>query len=228
MKSTAESPHVRGLLKKFLLVCFSLVFLFQAQSSPPAFIVLNTASWGSGRMPADWQIKMNHGKPDISVCGETDSCLHLKSVKSSFALEHSVDVNPADMPYLTWHWKVAQLPGGGDFRRASTDDQAAQVLVAFTDRKILTYLWDTSAPKGTMQSASNIPLVHIFAVVCQSGAAETNKWIAESRNVAADYERAYGKPAPRVRGVRLQINSQHTGTTAESYFGEVAFRSVPQ
>ena len=176
----------------------------------------------------DWQIKMNHGKPDISVCNETESCLHLKSVKSSFALEHSVDVDPAEMPFLTWHWKVAQLPGGGDFRRAATDDQAAQVLVAFSDKRILTYIWDTSAPKGTMQSASNIPLVHIFAVVCQSGAADANQWVAESRNVAADYERAYGRPAPRVKGLRLQINSQHTGTIAESYFGEVAFRSTLQ
>jgi hypothetical protein len=79
-----------------------------------------------------------------------------------------------------------------------------------------------------MQSASHIPLVRITAVVCQSGTSEANKWITESRNVAADYERAYGKPAPRVKGLRLQINSQHTGSTAESYFGEVAFRSTPQ
>jgi hypothetical protein len=71
-------------------------------------------------------------------------------------------------------------------------------------------------------------LVHIFAVVCRSGAAEANQWMAESRNVAADYEHAYGKTAPRVTGLRLQINSQHTGTTAESYFGEVAFRSALQ
>jgi hypothetical protein len=152
----------------------------------------------------------------------------LKSEKSSFALEHRVDVDPHEMPYLTWRWKVAQIPSGGDFRHASTDDQAAQVLVAFDDKRILTYIWDSSAPKGTIQSASNIPLVRIYAVVCQSGTSEANKWISESRNVAADYERAYGKPAPRVRGLRLQINSQHTGTIAESYFGEVAFRSIQQ
>jgi len=176
----------------------------------------------------DWQIKMNHGNPNISVCTETESCLHLKSVRSSFALEHSVDVDPAQMPYLTWRWKVAQLPSGGDFRRASSDDQAAQVLVAFSDRHVLTYIWDSSAPKGTMQYASNIPLVRIFAVVCQSGAAEMNKWVAESRNIADDYHRAYGRIAPRVKGLRLQINSQHTGTVAESYFGEVAFRSMLQ
>ena len=90
------------------------------------------------------------------------------------------------------------------------------------------YIWDTNAPKGLAQSASSIPLVHVFAVVCQSGAAEANRWIAEKHNIAADYERAFGKPAPHVKGLRLQINSQHTGSVAESYFGEVAFRSTPQ
>jgi len=193
-----------------------------------AFIVLNTANWSSGRLPSDWMIKVNHGKPEISVCGDAESCLHLKSVKSSFGLEHKVDVELGEMPWLAWKWKVAQLPAGGDFRRASSDDQAAQILVAFDDKRILTYIWDSTAPKGSMQNASSIPFVHIFAVVCRSGQTEANQWVTETRNVAADYERAYGKPAPRVKGLRLQINSQHTGTVAESYFGEVAFRSTQQ
>ena len=215
-------------MKKLLSVGVFLIFLFQAHTSPLAFIVLNTANWGTGRLPSDWQIKMNHGQPDISLCKEAESCLHLRSVKSSFALEHAVDVDPSQMPFLTWKWKVAQLPAGGDFRYAAKDDEAAQVLVAFSDRRILTYIWDSTAPKGTMQDASNIPLVHIFAVVCESGARDANRWMMESRNLANDYERAYGKVAPRVKGLRLQINSQHTGTTAESYFGEVAFRSMLQ
>ena len=202
--------------------------VFQARTSQLAFIVLNTANWGAGRLPSDWQIKVNHGKPEISVCGQSDSCLHLKSVRSSFALEHSVDVDPSQMPFLTWRWNVAQLPAGGDFRHMSTDDQAAQVLVGFADRRILSYIWDSTAPKGSEQSAGNLPLLHVFAVVCESGVSQTNHWLGESRNVAADYQRAYGKPAPRVKGLRIQINSQHTGTTAESYFGEVAFRNVPQ
>ena len=215
-------------MKKLALVGTFLIFLFQARTSQLAFIVLNTGNWAAGRLPSDWMVNVNHGKPDLSVCDEGPSCLHLRSVKASFGLEHRVDVDPGKMPWLTWCWKVAQLPSGGDFRHASTDDQAAQVLVAFDDKRILTYIWDSSAPKGVMQHASHIPLVRIFAVVCQSGAGEANKWIAESRNVAADYERAYGKPAPRVSGLRLQINSQHTGSTAESYFGEVAFRNTPQ
>ena len=194
-----------------------------------ALIALDTANWPPGRMPSDWQIKVNHGKPEVSVCADPAApCLHLKSEKSSFALEHSVDVDPAQMPYLGWRWKVTELPRGGDFRHSLTDDQAAQVMVAFADRRVVSYIWDSTAPKGAAESAGFIPLVHVFAVVCESGEAGLNQWIAENRNLADDYQRAYGRPAPHVKGLRLQINSQHTGTTAESYFGEVAFRATPR
>lgn len=218
---------MRGLLKKLLILfCSVLVFIFQAYPAQLAFIVLNTAGWSVPSLPPDWQVKVNHGKPEISVCTEgPNSCLHMKSVKSSFSLEHGVDVDLAKLPVLTWKWKVAQLPSGGDFRRSATDDQAAQVLVAFDDHRILSYIWDTNAPKGSEQKTSFIPLIHVFSIVCETGPTDVNKWVAESRNVAADYERAYGRTAPHVKGLRLQINSQHTGTVAESYFGEVAFRS---
>jgi hypothetical protein len=224
-----ETAPQRGYLNKLLLACTISAFIFQAQTSPLAYIALNRQSLNPGKLPPDWQIKVSHGRPDVSTCSGPDGpCLHLKSASASFGLERSVDVDLALMPYLTWSWKVAQLPPSGDFRHASTDDQAAQVLVAFGDRHILSYIWDSTAPKGTVQSASFIPLVHVFDIVCQSGAADVNRWIAENHNVAADYQRAYGKPASRVKGLRIQINSQHTGATAESYFGEVAFRSAPQ
>jgi hypothetical protein len=217
-------------LKKLLLICTALLVTCQALPAQQlALLVLDTAGWRVGKMPADWQIRINHGKPDISVCAEHDrTCLHLKSAKASFALEHGLDIDPARLPYLTWNWKVTQLPVGGDFRKSGTDDQAAQLLVAFDDRRVISYIWDSSAPKGAEQKAGFIPLVHVFAIVCESGAADANRWIAESRNVAADYQKAYGRPAPHIKGLRIQINSQHTGTVAESYFGDVAFRSAPQ
>jgi len=215
------------LMKKLLFLCVIVVFAFQVGASQLAVVLLSASNLGSGRLPSEWSIKVNHGKPDVSVCNDPSDgpCLHLKSVKASFSLERGADVDLAQTPVLSWRWKVAQLPAGGDFRRAATDDQAAQVLVAFADRRVLTYVWDTTAPKGSAQSASSIPLVHIFATVCESGFAAANRWIEEKRNVAADYEKAFGRTAPRVKGLRLQINSQHTGTVAESYFGDVAFRN---
>jgi len=208
------------------------LFVLQSHASTPGLIVLDTrvpaAKAASHQIPAGWELKVNTGQPDITLADPDgqDAAFHFRSIRSSYALERAVDIDPAQMPYLAWRWKVTQLPRGGDFRHSSTDDQAAQVMVAFTDRKIITYIWDSTAPQGTMESASSIPLVHIFAIVCRSGGADINQWLQENRNVAADYQRAFGKPAPHVKGLRLQINSQHTGSTAESYFGEVAFRNA--
>jgi Protein of unknown function (DUF3047) len=197
--------------------------------SAMALIVLGGTNQGPGSLPSGWQVKEHSGKARITGCKENDGvCVHFTSLDSSFSLERSVEVDPADLPYLSWRWKVTHLPQAGDFRRVSTDDQAAQLLVAFSDRRVLSYIWDSNAPRGAMQSASAIPLVDVFAVVCESGSAEMNRWVSETRNVAADYERGFGKPAPRVKGLRLQINTQHTNSSAESYFGEVAFRSTPE
>ena len=194
-----------------------------------AMVILNATSAQPGRLPDGWQLKVNRGTPDVTLIGEpTGHVLRFKSHKSSFALERGVDVDISQFPLLSWTWKVSELPAGGDFRRSATDDQAAQVLVAFADRRILTYIWDSSAPKGAWQSASSLPLVHIFALVCRSGRTELNQWVPETHNLAEDYQRAYDRPPARVKGIRLQINSQHTGTSAESYFGDVSFRSAQQ
>ena len=200
-----------------------------ASNVPPlAFFVFDTRTARAGRLPEEWRIKVNRGTPEVRVIDETQGAvIQLKSRRSSFALERAVDIDPERLPYLTWRWKVATLPRGGDFRQATTDDQAAQILVAFTDRRILSYLWDSTAPKDTMQSATSIPLLHIFAVVCRSGPAELNQWLSESRNLSDDYQKAYGRRPPRLKGIRLQINTQHTGSSAESYFGDVAFRNAP-
>jgi len=213
-------------LRTLLFLCGSAIFAFETGAiAPLSLVVLDPAKSSAGRPPDGWELKVRSGQPDVSVTRDGASIvLHFKSVKSSVSLERDVDVDAARLPYLAWHWKVTQLPKGGDFRHSGTDDQAAQVLVAFDDRRILSYIWDTTAPQGTMENASAPPLVHIYAIVCRSGAAEANRWLPESHNIAADYLKAFGKSAPRVRGLRLQINSQHTGSAAESYFADLSFR----
>ena len=200
-----------------------------AGCSSLALLVFDTRIAQPGHVPDGWHVRVNRGVPDIEVIRDGQgNVLHLKSRAASFALERGLDIDPARYRYLAWRWKVTEVPGGGDFRHIGTDDQAAQVLVAFGDRHILAYIWDSSAPRDTFQSASNIPLIHLFALVCRSGRADLNQWLTEERDVAADYARAFGHaPAQHVKGIRIQINSQHTGASAESYFGDVGFRSTP-
>jgi hypothetical protein len=200
-----------------------------AASAPMAMVILNATSAPPGRLPEGWQLKVNRGVPDITLIGEpAGQVLRFKSRKSSFALERGVDVDIAQFPLLTWTWKVSELPAGGDFRSSSRDDQAAQVLVAFSDHRILSYIWDSSAPIGARQNTSSIPFIRIATLVCRSGRQELNQWLPESHNLAEDYQKAFDRPPVRVKGIRLQINSQHTGSSAESYFGDISFRSAQQ
>lgn len=214
-------------MRKFTFLVAGLLTALLAKPDVLAFLVLDTRLTQPGGLPDGWRIRVTRGTPDVSVVRDLPgTVLRFKSRSSSFGVERAVDVDPAQYPFLTWKWKVSELPRDGDFRHARTDDQAAQILLAFEDRRILCYLWDSTAPKNTMQSASAIPLLHIFAVVCRSGAAEANQWLSEGRNLADDYRRAFGDRAvPHIRGIRLQINTQHTGASAESYFGDVTFRN---
>jgi hypothetical protein len=204
-----------------------------------SFLFLSTAAGASGNrlviadfstgvdnkgVPQGWQLKERSGKADFSVVKDGDlNAVRFRSADTSFSLEREVKVDLKQFPVLTWKWKVTKLPVGGDFRRSKTDDQAAQLFLAFSRTKAIVYIWDTTAPQGTMGNAAAPFVMSIKAVVVRSGAADVGKWVTEVRNVYDDYKNLFGEEPPGVAGVRLQINSQHTETSAESYFADVVF-----
>jgi hypothetical protein len=75
-----------------------------------------------------------------------------------------------------------------------------------------------------MEDACALPFVTIKAIVVRSGPSETGRWITETRNAHEDYIRLFGHEPPQIGGIRIQINSQHTETSGESFFADVVFR----
>jgi Protein of unknown function (DUF3047) len=184
----------------------------------------SSAAPGSA-VPAGWELKEKSGKADFAVVKDGDvSAVRFRSSDTSFSLQKELKVDLKQFPVLAWKWKVTKLPVGGDFRKSKTDDQAAQLFIAFTKTKSIVYIWDTSAPQGLMEDTTPVPFMHVKVVVVRSGPAETGKWISETRNVYEDFKKLFGDEPPAVSGMRLQINSQHTGTSAESCFADVAFK----
>ncbi len=175
-------------------------------------------------VPKGWQVKEKSGKADFAVIKDGGThALRLRSAKTSFSIQKEVKIDLKQFPILTWKWKITDLPAGGDFRKSGTDDQAAQLFLAFSKTQAIVYIWDTTAPQGVIGNASAPFFMTIKAVVVRSGPSETGKWITEQRNVYEDYKKFFGSEPPQVNGVRLQINSQHTGTAAESFFADVVF-----
>jgi Protein of unknown function (DUF3047) len=133
-------------------------------------------------------------------------------------------------PFLEWEWKVTVPPAGGDFSSPDTDDQAAQLLVVFPKtfferRKIISYIWDPTAPQGTIASAAGPVYLNVKAIVVESGDDRIGRWIIEKRNVVDDFRVLYGEIPEHAVAIRLQINSQHTQSVAEAFWRTIRFTS---
>jgi hypothetical protein len=205
-----------------------LVILFSAVAWALDRVVVADFSNGVDEtgIPPGWQLKEKSGKAILKIIKHGDiHALWMRSANASFSLQKKVAVDLKQYPVLTWKWKVTELPKGGDFRKSETDDQAAQLFLAFSKTKALVYIWDTTAPQGIIDDAPAPPFMTIKAVVVRSGFEGAGKWITENRNVYEDYKKIFGEEPPLVAGVRLQINSQHTETSAESFFADVMFKN---
>ena len=218
------SMHMKWSASMLILLFAVLCAPSGALAADEGVVIADFSAWMAKGMPAGWELKTKSGTAWYEIKRDGNlAALHLKSADSSFSLQGEVSVDVKRYPVLSWKWKATQLPQGGDFRRSRTDDQAAQLFLAFTRTKAIVYIWDTTAPQGLMESTSPVPFMTVKVVVVRSGPADLGKWITETRNVYEDYRKLYGEEPPAVQGMRFQINSQHTGTSAESWFADVVF-----
>jgi Protein of unknown function (DUF3047) len=219
-----------------LLLGFSLTILAAAiavGAESPAIVVEDWSHQPQGRtgIPDGWS-GQSWGSPryDLTVVAEgADRVLHLKSRGDNSTISKEIKIDVKELPLLVWRWKVVALPQGGDCRRRATDDQAAQVYVVFprfptsARSRVIGYIWDTTAPPGTIVRSESSGLVTY--VVVRSGAAELGRWLTETRNVYDDFKRIYGEaPAESVGAVSVAIDSNDTRSSAESYIGAILFR----
>jgi len=185
-------------------------------------------------VPPGWAVKEFTGRADVEVVrADGRLAARLRSERTSFALHRDVVVELRELPYLTWSWKVAKLPAGGDVREAARDDQAAQVYVIFprwpsprTSSDVIGYVWDSRAPVGTRLKHPRADNVGI--VVVESGPGRLNEWRTYERNVAADYTALFGRQPSRVGKVAVMVDTNDTRGEADALFGDLIFSRTPQ
>ncbi len=140
-------------------------------------------------------------------------------------LDSSIDLKQT--PVLQWSWKVMALPAGGNACRKSTDDEAAQVYVAWlrapvpVRSRMIGYVWDSTAPPGTICKSEKMSAVTY--IVLRSGSDELGQWKTERRNVVEDFRAIYGKAPDNPSAVSLSIDSDDTGSSADSLIGPIVF-----
>jgi DUF3047 family protein len=184
---------------------------------------------GKTQALAEWDKPIHFGTGSWNVVDDAENqAIKLRTESSSFALEKSITVDLEQTPYLEWEWKVTVPPTGGDFSSPATDDQAAQLLIVFPKtfferRKVISYIWDPTAPQGTIGAAAGPIYLNVKAIVVESGAGQIGNWLIEKRNIVEDYRALFGEIPERAVAIRMQINSQHTKSVAEVFWRTIRF-----
>ena len=178
----------------------------------------NAQNWGSPKY--DFTIVNDEGHKALRMKSAGYGSTISKDIKGKVDLKQT--------PVLEWSWKVTTLPKGGDACKKATDDEAAQVYVAWprfpeqVRSRIIGYIWDTSEPVGKICKSEKTGTVTY--VVVRSGSAELGKWLTEHRNVAEDFKKVYQDDPDSPAAISIAIDSNDTNSTAESFIGPILFK----
>jgi Protein of unknown function (DUF3047) len=147
---------------------------------------------------------------------------------------------------LEWRWKVNRVLEKADMSKKLGDDFAGRVYVffdvpleslSFVERSkirlaravagadvptaALCYVWDNTHAIGHSQWSPYTNRVR--KIVLQTGSSNINKWMKESRDVAADFKTAFGFDAPAVTGVAVGNDTDNTDDNVTTWYGDVKF-----
>lgn len=179
---------------------------------------------------------------------EGRTVLRARSQAATSGIIRELRVDPRRHPVLAWRWKTRRLLQTSDLASKDGDDFAARLYLSFDfDTSLLSagqrvqlalarllygdsvpaaalcYVWDSRAPAETI--APNAYTDRVRMVVADSGGAKLGRWVSHERDFAADFRRAFGLEAPAVNAVIVSVDTDNTGESAETWFGDIEFRA---
>jgi hypothetical protein len=174
----------------------------------------------------DWQTRSFRGQTSyqlVDIAGRR--VLDARAHASASGLYRRVDVDLDVTPHLSWSWWVEAPLEVDDVRARTGDDFAARVYVVFSGglrfwrTTSLVYVWaDAAAPTETWRN----PFTGQAAMIALRHGGG-HRWQSETRNVVADYQRAFGKLPPQVSAVAVMTDTDQTGATAHARYADLRF-----
>jgi hypothetical protein len=194
----------------------------------------------------DWTLSRIKPKSRYQLVEDAGATVLKGSARASASgLLHRLDLDPREQPVFSWRWKVMALAPS----EASPDDSPARIMVSFAgdiqklpfgDRLFydqfrlftgqqlpyagLMYVWGSRTPRGGTVHNGYTSRIKIIAV--ESGDRKLGEWLQETRNVEADYKRAFGEEPGRIVSVGIMTETEVSDRALEAYYGDIGFRGV--
>ncbi len=221
----SRTKIVRRGLGCVLGLVFALLLIAAANGTLPS----NLAALG-------WEEIVFEGKEPnrYARCGE--NCIRIETRSSVSMIGRPVAIDLSKRPVLTWEWKTEKPVPLSDLTVKGQDDRAIALYVAFpydpetatfserllrplvevlrgddTPGRALSYVWGGHGEPGDFYK-SPYQRDSGTMIICRTRHDPVGEWISERRDVAADYERAFGTRAETVSHILLGADSDDVGT----------------
>ncbi|QAU35776.1 DUF3047 domain-containing protein [Janthinobacterium sp. 17J80-10] len=210
------------------------------------------SSGPAGGLPNGWMpmvIFKHKNRTDYSLVAERDrTVLRAFSSNASSGLMQRVSIDPQEQPLLRWQWKIGTLGESIAHAQELMEDTPARIILGFDGDKeslsfseqilfetaklitghefpyaTLMYEWHGKEPAGTIRHSKRSS--RIRHVVVENGTDSVGKWREFERNIIEDFERAYGEKPGRLIGVGILTDSDFTGESVETWYGDIRLLS---
>lgn len=190
-------------------------------------VVADFAANAVGEFPADWRPKEERAREIYRVMEEAGlRFVRATAEGAGLQMGKGVAWDLATHPVLAWRWRPGTFPTGADERVGSRNDSVLGVYAVFPHGpmtvRTVKYVWSLAVPVGTTAQAS-LGLTRML--VLRSGAPRDPGWVEEQVNVAHDFERLFGEPPPRPRGLAVLTDADDTRSRAVGDYA--GFRVCP-
>lgn len=145
-------------------------------------------------------------------------------------LERRIDLDAT--PYLHWCWKISNIHPGLDETRKAGDDYPARVYVARRTGLLpwqvesVNYVWSSTQPAGADWPNAFTDRAHLLAL--QGGGERVGDWVAEVRDVRADYRALFGSVPDHLDGVALMSDGDNAEVNATAWYSRLGFSASPE
>lgn len=220
-----------------------------AQPAPdiPRFSSGKTAS----PLPAGWQhLKLSSNKNDTEyslVVDEGTTVLKAVANNAATFLATETNFDPRRFPTLSWRWKVIRGIPTANTRERKSEDAPARLMVSFAGDKSklsfgdrtaaalaesisgnpfpyaqLMYVWGGKVAVDSITTSTLSARIRMLAVAADS--AGIGQWHTYTRNMVDDFRKAFGEEPGNVTAIEVMTDTDNTGGSAETLYGDISVK----
>ncbi len=154
----------------------------------------------------------------------TNFCLQGHADKTASGLAHELKLKSSSHLKVQWRWKIDRCPPGGSENKKDTFDHTVRLFIAFDTflgpPRTVNYVWANQSAVGETfhHPSSN----RARFIVLQQGNEKAGKWLTETRDLSADWQRLFDKSTmPDIVGIGFMTDADGTVAEVNGFYGDI-------